>query len=117
MFRSFPKALLCVVVASVAIMVTIAHFIESLDLERSKKNALRQFLNDFQIPLSAACQAEVLQSLLEGEGFPASFLPYDKAKVFGALNNLGECRHLRVNECHTAYVGLLRLACAEYSSL
>ena len=78
-----------------AAMVTIAEFIESLDLTSNKKDDLRQHLQDLGVPLSDNSQAEVLQALFEAQGLPASFPPYDKAKVFGALKTFGECIYSR----------------------
>lgn len=71
-------------------MLTIAEFVESLDLSSEKKDDLRRHLQNLQEPLSDPCQAAVLQALFEAKGWPATFLPYDKAKLLGALENLGE---------------------------
>lgn len=74
-----------------AAMVTIAEFIESLNLTSEKRDDLWQHLQNLQVPLSDTCQAAVLQELFEAEGFPPTFLPYDKAKVFAALQTSSEC--------------------------
>lgn len=71
-------------------MVNIAEFIDSTDLTCEKKEDLREHLHNLQVPLSDRCQAAVLQALLQAEGWPASFLLYDKAKVSGALEEPGE---------------------------